>query len=97
MNVFVAEHPIASQRLRRYPHFRRWLLGGLLAYPAWLLLLGPFWALDGRGAIDFLPSNFRRMTYLPAIPIFYSETLFPIYERYMDFWYKDPDAPETTL
>lgn len=60
---------MTSQAPRPYPRLRRWLLVSLLVYPAWLLLLGPFWALDGRGAIDFLPSSVRRIVYLPAVPL----------------------------
>lgn len=96
MNVFTTEHPMASQSVRTHPRFRWWLLGSLLVYPVWLVMLGPFWALDGRGAIDFLPLNVRRIVYLPAAPLFYIDSLSTPFERYMKCWYEDPDAPETT-
>jgi hypothetical protein len=96
MNVFVAEHPIVSKQGRHYPRLKRWLLVCLSAYPAWVLLLGPLWALDGRGAFDSLPWSIRRIPYLPAVPLFYSQSFSPIYEGYMNWWYSDPDAVETT-
>lgn len=96
MNVFVAEHPMSAAQARPHPRLRRWLLASLLVYPVWLLLLGPIWALDGRGVINFVPWSTRRIVYLPAVPIFHSPSLSPLYERYIDWWYEDPDAPETT-
>jgi hypothetical protein len=96
MNVFAAEHPMTAERVRPHPRLRRWLLASLLVYPVWLLLLGPFLALDGRSALDFLPRSARRIVYLPAVPIFCSQSLSPLYEGYMNWWYENPDAPETT-
>jgi len=96
MNVFAAEHPLASQQGPPHTQLRRWLLRSLFIYPLWLLLLGPFWALDGRGAIEFLPLGLRRIVYSPAAPLFYSRSLSPIFESYMNWWHEDPNPPETT-
>src|ERR1039458_3120574 len=98
MNVFAAEHPMAPQQVRPRTHSRtrRRLLASVLVYPVWLLLLGPFWALDGRGVVDFVPWSVRRFVYFPAIPIFYSQSFSPVFEGYINWWYQDPDAPETT-
>src|SRR5260221_205344 len=90
MNVFAAEHPMASGHVRKRPRIRRFLIVCLCAYPLWLLLLGPLWGLDGRGAFNFVPWSIRRIVYLPALPIFYSRSLSPIYENYMNWWYADP-------
>lgn len=68
----------------------------MLVYPIWLLLLGPFWALDGRGAMDLIPLSLRRMIYLPATPFFYCDSLFPTFEAYVNWWYQNPNAAETT-
>src|SRR5437870_3861598 len=97
MNVFATEHPMVSGQARPHPRLRRRLLLCLCVYPAWLLLLGPSWALDGRGAFDFLPWSIRRIVYLPSVPVFYSKSLSPIYESYTNWWYADPDEAETTL
>ena len=97
MNVFTTDHPMVSQPARSHPRLRRWLLGGVFIYPVWLLLLGPFWALDGPGAIDFLPFSVRRGVYLPTAPFCYSPGLYSVFEGYMNWWYEDPNAPETTL
>ncbi|MGH7953393.1 MAG: hypothetical protein ACREFE_15975 [Limisphaerales bacterium] len=79
---------------------RKWIkriaIGLLLLYPAYLLLLGPFWALDGRGRLDFVPSSVRNAAYLPLYPIAKIRPLFNVYDHYMDWWYLDPNAPETT-
>src|SRR5450759_3762432 len=96
MNVFVTDHSMVSQTSRSYPRLRRWLFGSLLIYPVWLLLLGPFWALDGRGTLDFLPSKARQLVYLPAVPFCYSPSLYPVFDRYMNWWYQDPNESETT-
>jgi len=96
MNVFAAEHPMTAGQPRHHPRLRRWVLLILLVYPIWLLLLGPFWALDGRGLFDFVPWNVRKIVYLPAVPIFHSQLLSPVFEGYIDWWYQNPDAPETT-
>jgi hypothetical protein len=96
MNVFVAEHPMIAGEPRRDPRLRRWLLRILIAYPLWLLVLGPFWALDERGLFDVVPWSARKVVYSPAIPIFQSQLLSPLYVGYMNWWYEDPDAPETT-
>ncbi len=50
--------------------------------PIWLLLLGPFWALDGRGVLDFLPSKARQVIYLPAVPFCYSPPLYAVFGGY---------------
>lgn len=94
--MFVAEHPMTAGKTRPHPRLRRWLLRILLVYPFWLLALGLFWALDGRGLFDFVPWNARRVVYSPAAPIFRSQLLSSVYVDYMNWWYQDPDAPETT-
>jgi hypothetical protein len=68
----------------------------LLLYPAYLLLLGPFWALDGRGHLDFVPSSVKDGIYLPVYPVIKVRPLFSIYESYMGLWFDDPNAAETT-
>jgi hypothetical protein len=96
MNVFVAEHPMTTSQARPHPRLRRWLIGSLLVYPIWLILLGPVWGLDGRGALGFVPSRVRWIVYSPAAPIFRSRWISPLYESYVNWWYEDPNASETT-
>ena len=69
MNVFTTDHPITAGSFRISRRVRRWLVVVLLAYPAYLLLVGPFWALDGRGHLDFIPEPVRLVCYAPACPI----------------------------
>ncbi len=96
MNVFATDRPINGRTSCSFRHLRRCLLVGLLVYPVWLLLLGPFWALDGRGALDFLPFKARQAVYLPAVPFCYSRSLYTVFDGYMNWWYPDPNAAETT-
>jgi hypothetical protein len=96
MNTFSTEHPMESVAFRYRVRLRRCVVGCLLVYPAWLLLLGPFWAFDGRGALDFIPSSVRRIVYLPAAPFYYVQPLCPVMSDYLNWWYQDPNEAETT-
>ena len=96
MNVFVTDHPLTSEPYRFGWRGLRRLLFAALVWPAYLLLLGPFYALDGRGYFDFLPDGVRTVFYVPAIPFY--EVFGPNnpYDDYLTFWYDDPNAAETT-
>jgi hypothetical protein len=96
MNLVATDHPMNARASRLLRHLRRWFLGSLLIYPAWLLLLGPFWALDGHGTLDFLPFKARQAVYLPAVPFCYSPSLYAVFDGYMNWWYLDPNTSETT-
>jgi hypothetical protein len=96
MNVFVAEHPMTDRETGPHPRLRRLFQLGLLVYSTWLLLLGPFWALDGRGMVDFIPWGVQQYVYLPAIPVFHRRALSPVFEPYLNWWYSDPNPAETT-
>jgi hypothetical protein len=67
-----------------------------LAYPAYLLLLGPFYALDGRGYLGFVPERIRTGLYLPAAPFYLAMGPRNPYDNYLTFWYDDPNAAVTT-
>ena len=64
MNVFATDHPMVSEASPALLRFQKRLLRGLLivllAYPLYLALLGPLWALDGRGTLDFVPDDIER-------------------------------------
>jgi hypothetical protein len=96
MNVFVAQHPMTDRETGPHPRLRRLFQLGLLVYSTWLLLLGPFWALDGRGMVDFIPWGVQQYVYLPAIPVFHRRALSPVFEPYLNWWYSDPNPAETT-
>ena len=96
MNFFSTEHPMESVLFRYRVQLKRWVVGGLLVYPTWLLLLGPFWALDGRGALDYIPIGVRRVVYLPALPLFCIKRACPAMDNYLNWWYQDPNEAETT-
>ena len=55
MNVFATDHPLASEPFVFGKRARRCLLFLLVAYPVYLLLLGPLYALDGHGYLAFAP------------------------------------------
>lgn len=75
---------------------RRWLLLLALAYPAYLLFLGPFYALDGRGCFDFAPACIRTAFYFPCAPFYWTMGSHNPYDDYLTWWYDDPNAAETT-
>jgi hypothetical protein len=94
MNVFATEHPMTAQPPLRLP---RWLKCSLLFvfcyYPLYLAMLGPFWALDGRGFLDFMPDQVRGIIYAPAGLVVDKPIIGIFFEGYMECWYDDPTAP----
>ena len=96
MNIFSTDHPMMFEPLRLSRRVRRWLLISALAYPIYLILLGPYYALDGRGMLNFAPEPVRNAVYVPAFPLFLVPDPINLYEAYLDDWYDDPNAPETT-
>jgi len=94
MNVFTTEHPMESEPFRLSRRMRRWLVFLVLVYPVYLLLIGPFWALDGRGCLEFIPDRVRRIFYAPAYPVAFVPHLRGRYADYMDWWYLDPNAAD---
>ncbi|MDB6064012.1 MAG: hypothetical protein JWR26_220 [Pedosphaera sp.] len=75
---------------------RKWFLVTVLAYPVALILLGPFYALDGRGYLNFVPEGVRNVFYLPALPFYLTMGPRNPYDDYLSWWYEDPNAAETT-
>ena len=94
MSVFTAAHPMASKSFRFSRRMRQWLFFLLLAYPAYSLSLGTFWALDGRGLLDFVPERVRQICYAPTYPVWLVPHLRGIYADYFDWWYLDPNAAD---
>jgi len=94
MNVFTTDHPIVSEpiRLSRRAWWR--LIFSMLVYPTYLLLLGPFWGVDGRGYLDFVPESVRQICYAPACPVMVVPHLRGRYADYLDWWYLDPSAAD---
>ncbi len=75
---------------------RRRLLFLVLAYPAYLLLMGPFYAMDAHGYFNLAPKPVRRTFYLPVAPLYWTMGPDNPYDDYLTWWYNDPNAPETT-
>jgi hypothetical protein len=94
MNVFTTDHPLASEPFRLSRRVKRWLAFLILVYPAYLLSLGPFWALDGRGCLEFIPDGVHRICYAPVYPICLIPHVRGRYADYMDWWYLDPNAAD---
>ena len=85
-----------SQPLCLGRRVRRWLLFLVLAYPAYLLLLGPFYALDARGYLQVAPGRVRAAVYYPAAPFYLAMGPQNPYDDYLTLWFDDTNAPETT-
>jgi len=83
-----------SQPFRLNRRFQRWLVFLVLVYPAYFLLLGPFWALDGRFGI--VPDRVRGIIWTPTMWCRDVPVMFQVMDAYLDCWYTDPQAPETT-
>ena len=71
----------------------RWGLYCAASYVLYLLLLGPFWALDGRG---YIPDRVHRVAWAPALVCRDLPVADEILRDYLDWWYVEPQAPETT-
>ncbi len=74
----------------------KWLLVTFLIYLAYLVLLGPFHALNGRGVFDFAPRPIRDVFYAPAVPLVSLLGPFDLYDSYLNLWYDDPHEAVTT-
>jgi hypothetical protein len=96
MNVFTTDHPLMSEPFRFSRRVRRWLLFSVLAYPVYLVLLGPIYALDGRGYFAFVPERVRTAFYCPAAPFYLVLGPYNPYDDYLTLWYDDPNVAETT-
>jgi hypothetical protein len=95
MNVFVADHPMTTQPPSRFiRRLWRWFLIGAIGYPVYLLLLGPYWAIEGRGNLNFIPNSVRQVFYLPGVPVWMIPHLRGRYADYIDWWYLDPNAAD---
>jgi hypothetical protein len=66
----------------------------ILAYGLYLLALGPFWAIDGRFGVVSEPV--RAAIWWPAMPLFDVRVVNHLFEGYLDCWYVQPNAAETT-
>ena len=72
----------------------RSFLVALIGYPLYLLLLGPYWALDGRGNLEFVPSRVREICYWPSAPIWMVPHVRGRLADYLDWWYLDPNSAD---
>ena len=97
MNLFTTDHPLQSEPVQLSKRTQRRLIVAASIYPAYLFLLGPYWAIEGRGGLDFAPENFRFAAYYPAAPILITPGLNQIYFSYLNYWYVDPNEAETTI
>jgi hypothetical protein len=76
--------------------FRRWLLPCFAVYILYLIALGPFYALDGQGHLNFAPRRLLNAVYGPAAPFYWLMGPNNPYDDYLSLWYEDPNAAETT-
>lgn len=63
-------------------------------YLLYLLILGPFWALSGRGLLDIVPQSIQDACWWPAIPVYTIPGLRHLHADYIDWWYLDPNAAD---
>lgn len=63
-------------------------------YLLYLALLGPFWALSGRGYLDVIPEVIRDAAWWPATPVHMVPGLRHLHADYIDWWYLEPNAAD---
>jgi hypothetical protein len=77
---------------------RRQLFGSflsvLIGYPIYLLLVGPYSALNGSGRLDLLPEAVRDAPYYPAAPVYFVPVLRTAFDDYLHWWYLDPNEAD---
>lgn len=74
--------------------FGRTLLPFVVAYFSYLLLLGPVWALDGRGLLP-ISAGVRSALWTPVMPLRDVPVVAHLLHAYFDCWFVDP-ITETT-
>jgi len=72
----------------------RLLIVLLVVYPGYRLLLGPFWALDGRFGI--VPDRVRAVVWSPVLWLRDIPAAYNLIDAYLDCWHVDSDGPATT-
>ena len=72
----------------------RVILAALVGYPLYLLLVGPYSALNGTGRLDFLPQTVRESPFYPAVPVYFVPGLRSTYDNYLHWWYRDPNEAD---
>jgi hypothetical protein len=76
---------------RRHGRYMAALIGAYIGYG---LLLGPFWAVDGRYGVA--SDAIRKMVWAPVLWTRDVPLADHILDAYLDTWYADPNASETT-
>ncbi len=93
MNPFSTDHPMMSEPSALARRVQRRLLSAAAAYFVYILLLGPFFALDGYGYLSVLPEPVSRALILPAAPVAQVPSVRRAFRDYLDWWYHDPNNP----
>ncbi len=92
MNPFCTDHPMtlleSSRLTRRVQRCSLTLIG---AYSVYILLLGPLFALDGQGYLQFVPEPVKTAIALPTVPFVQVRALRLLLWDYLNWWYRDPD------
>lgn len=96
MKVFAPKQTALTERSNFFRKCTKRIARGICMYGLYLLLLGPYWSMDGRGFLDFIPSAVREVAFIPALIPFHGNILGSFYGVYLDLWYQDPNSPETT-
>lgn len=68
-------------------------MAGAGAIVLYLLLLGPFWALDGRH--DLVSDPVRKIVWMPAYLVHRVPLLGAVFDDYLNLWWIDPNQGET--
>lgn len=75
--------------------FRRYALVLVGLYALYLVALGPFYAMEAQGWLEFMPEAARKAVLIPALPLIRHPSVRRMFIEYLDWWYLDPNGVES--
>ncbi len=84
MNPFTTDHPMMSEPSALAGCVRRRLLAVAAGYFVYIMLLGPFFALEGNGYLGSVPEPVGLAVLLPTKPVFLIPGLRWVVRDYLD-------------
>ena len=93
MNPFTTDHPMMTEPSVFARRVQRRLLFAVIWYFVYIILLGPYFALEGNGYLNWVPESAGRALFLPAAPVAGVPGIRMVIRDYLDWWYQYPNDP----